>query len=96
MVYYGQDGVGAIAFRELSDQVHGYYLEGERRRVRRDVEQGNFPPMGEDLVLLAWGASSYIIRRPFFQPWPPVVRGDPLDCLVASWVTRSWFPVVVV
>ena len=61
-----------------------------------DVEQGNFSFVGEDLVLLARGASFHVVRGPIFQPGPPVVRGHSLDCLVASWVAGCLFPMVVV
>ena len=96
MVYYGQDGVQTIAFGELGDQVHGDHLEGECCGVCRDVEQGDLLLVGEDFVLLTWGASFHVVRSPFFQPRPPVVSGDSLDRLVASRVASRWLPVVVV
>ena len=96
MVYYGQDSVRTITSGELGDQIHSHYLEGECRGVRRDMEQGDFSFVGEDFVLLAWGASFYVICSPFLQSRPPVVGSDPLDRLVASWVPSRWLPVVVV
>ena len=64
--------------------------------MHRDVKQGNFPLVGEDFVLLAWGTSLHVVCDPIFQSWPPVVSCDSLNCLVASGVSGRRLPVAMV
>ena len=65
-------------FGELGDQVHSDHLEWETPLGARGCEIAGPFPMGEDLVLLARGASFHIVRCPLFQPRPPVMGGLPV------------------
>jgi hypothetical protein len=90
VVHYREDGVVPFAGRELGDQVHCYDLERECVSRCGDAVEGNFCSFGEILVLLAFGASSYVLCNPFVHVWPPEVSADDCDGGVSPWVSSDF------
>lgn len=76
-----------MPFGQPSDQVHGHTLEGQCSRLCQYVIHPSCSSMCEDLVLLAYCASFYIIGDPFFHFQPPIPFLCFSKCFISTWVS---------
>jgi hypothetical protein len=96
LVDYREYGITSFTSWELGDEIHGYYLEGECRGVRWQVEERCLPFMGDVFVLLARCAAFYVFGHPFVHSWPPEHTGHRSYGLVPSGVSCRGSSMVVV
>jgi len=89
MVDDGKYGIFAFTRRKTHDQVHCNLLEEESVLFCRDPIEGSFPPVGEDLILLAGGASLDIVCDPAVHSIPWGMLFCLADGLVPSGVSHG-------
>ena len=79
-----------MSFWESRYQVHGYALEWQGSGLARNSVCRHFLSVSKDFVLLAYCATLYIIRDPFFHPGPPILLLRFLESFVAARVSCCW------
>jgi hypothetical protein len=69
----GEDGVKALRYWEVSDEVHGHSFKWHHFCNRSDRERGCSWSHGVHLATLTGGAAFDIIRDKIFDCWPPII-----------------------
>ena len=89
LIHYGEDGIIAVCFGQLGDEVQCDGVEGLHGCITGDVEQWGLLFVGVYLALLAFGTSHYIFFHPAVHPGPPIVLCNQGNGIVPSRVSCS-------
>ena len=88
MVDNSEDGIMTFAFGECRNQIHRYYLEGERFRGNWNFIERNACQVRQHFILLAHCTSFNVIRDPLIHSRPPVGLRHFADGPVSAWVSH--------
>ena len=87
MIYDGKDGIMSMLWRKPRNEVHCNLLKWECILFSRDAVEGYFPLMYDNFILLAVGASFYVVGYPLVLSYPAVYLGCFSDGFISSWVS---------
>ena len=86
MIHDSENGVFSVAHGESRDEVHCHLLEGEGVVGRWNAVWGSACFVGDDLVLLAYCATLYVVSYPCIYSFPLTVLLCPSYCFISAWV----------
>jgi hypothetical protein len=86
VIHDSENGVFSVARGKTRDKIHCYLLEREGVVRRWDAVWGSACLVGNDLVLLAYRASFYVVGYPCIHSLPLVALLCPSYCLISAWM----------